>query len=47
MKAITYDYAKQHLRSVMDQVADYMEPIRIEQEKGNRPFLWMQKITRV
>ncbi|MCK5525924.1 MAG: type II toxin-antitoxin system prevent-host-death family antitoxin [Candidatus Latescibacteria bacterium] len=39
MKAITYDYAKQHLRSVMDQVADYMEPIRIEQEKGKSAIL--------
>ncbi|MCD6336135.1 MAG: type II toxin-antitoxin system prevent-host-death family antitoxin [Candidatus Latescibacteria bacterium] len=39
MRAITYDYAKQHLRSVMEQVADYKEPIRIEQEKGKSAIL--------
>ncbi|MDI6794932.1 MAG: type II toxin-antitoxin system prevent-host-death family antitoxin [bacterium] len=35
MKTVTYAYAKQHLESVMDELIDIHEPIRIEQ-RGER-----------
>lgn len=34
MRTITYPYAKQHFESVMDELMDIHEPVRIEQQEG-------------